>query len=98
MPVLTRPDGIRLYHEVHGQGEPLLLLEGLGGDIPGWRRNIPRLAEELLVVARGCVTRGCARHYLGFAANQWHLFEQETPRRVKPQRFPGCRGRRLCRS
>jgi 3-oxoadipate enol-lactonase len=46
-----RPDGCRLYHEVHGQGEPLLLLDGLGGDIPGWRRNIPRLAEELRVVA-----------------------------------------------
>jgi pimeloyl-ACP methyl ester carboxylesterase len=26
-------------------------MEGLGGDIPGWRRNIPRLAEELRVVA-----------------------------------------------
>jgi pimeloyl-ACP methyl ester carboxylesterase len=28
-----------------------VLLEGLGGDIPGWRRNIPRLAEELRVIA-----------------------------------------------
>jgi uncharacterized protein len=24
------------------------------------------------------------RHYLGFAANQWRLFEKEAPRRVKP--------------
>jgi predicted nucleotidyltransferase len=23
-------------------------------------------------------------HYLGFAANQWKLFEKESPRRVKP--------------
>ena len=53
MPDLTRPDGCTLYYETHGpaDGEPLLLLEGLGGDIPGWRRNIPTLAEELLVVA-----------------------------------------------
>jgi uncharacterized protein len=40
--------------------------------------------EELKAAARGCVTRACARHYLGFAANQWLLFEKERPRRVKP--------------
>jgi 3-oxoadipate enol-lactonase len=53
MPVLTRPDGVGLYHEVHGaEGPPpLILLEGMGGDIPGWRRNIPVLARELRVVA-----------------------------------------------
>jgi 3-oxoadipate enol-lactonase len=51
MPVLTRPDGVRLYHEVHGDGPPLILLEGMGGDIPGWRRNIPTLARELRVIA-----------------------------------------------
>jgi 3-oxoadipate enol-lactonase len=38
---------------VHGaaDGEPLILLEGMGGDIPGWRRNIPHLAAELRVIA-----------------------------------------------
>jgi len=39
---------------------------------------------ELKEIARGCLTRGCVRHYLGFAANQWRLFEKEEPRRVKP--------------
>ncbi len=50
---VARPDGARLYVEVHGDPakEPLVLLEGMGGDIPGWRRNIPRLAAEHLVVA-----------------------------------------------
>ncbi len=50
---VVRPDGARLYVEVHGHpaDEPLVLLEGMGGDIPGWRRNIPRLASEHLVVA-----------------------------------------------
>ena len=53
MPVLTRPDGVRLYHELHGDrhAAPLILLEGMGGDIPGWRRNIPVLARELRVIA-----------------------------------------------
>ncbi|HEX2025632.1 MAG TPA: alpha/beta fold hydrolase [Actinomycetota bacterium] len=53
MAFVHRPDGGRLYVEVHGQedAEPLVLLEGLGGDVPGWRRNIPTLAAELRVVA-----------------------------------------------
>lgn len=40
--------------------------------------------DELKAIARGCVTRGCVRHYLGFAASQWRLFDREEPRRVKP--------------
>jgi pimeloyl-ACP methyl ester carboxylesterase len=53
MPVLTRPDGVRLYHELHGDehAPPVILLEGMGGDIPGWRRNVPVLARELSVIA-----------------------------------------------
>jgi 3-oxoadipate enol-lactonase len=53
MAELRRPDGCRLYYELHGSAdEPaIVLLEGLGGDLPGWRRNIPRLATELRVVA-----------------------------------------------
>ena len=53
MPVLTRPDGVRLFYELHGpeHASPLILLEGMGGDIPGWRRNIPVLARELRVIA-----------------------------------------------
>jgi pimeloyl-ACP methyl ester carboxylesterase len=53
MPTYVRPDGCRLYHELHGpsDGPPVILLEGLGGDIPGWRRNIPHLAERYRVIA-----------------------------------------------
>jgi 3-oxoadipate enol-lactonase len=53
MPFLERPDGCRLYYELHGpaHGSPLILLEGLGGDIPGWRRNIPHLAARHRVIA-----------------------------------------------
>ena len=39
---------------------------------------------ELKKIARGCITRRCVRHYAGFAAGQWRLFEKEQPRRVKP--------------
>lgn len=31
-----------------------------------------------------CITHHHAHHYLGFAKTQWHLFDKERPRRVKP--------------
>ncbi len=40
--------------------------------------------EELKEIARGCITRHHAHHYLGFSRTQWKLFEKETPHRVKP--------------
>jgi pimeloyl-ACP methyl ester carboxylesterase len=58
---LARPDGVQLWFELYGDpgSAPLLLLEGLGGDISGWRRNIPMLAKECFVVA--CDHRGNGR-------------------------------------
>jgi len=49
---LRLPDGVRLYYELHGPegAAALVLLEGMGGDVPGWRRNIPHLAREFRVV------------------------------------------------
>jgi len=40
--------------------------------------------EELMQIARGCITRHHSYHYLGFSQTQWKLFEKESPRRVKP--------------
>ncbi len=40
--------------------------------------------EEVKEIARQCVTRFHAHHYLGFAATQWKLFRKESPPRVKP--------------
>ena len=53
MPSLVRPDGCGIHYELFGYpGSPVLtLLEGIGADIAGWRRNIPTLASELRVVA-----------------------------------------------
>ncbi|MDP9300725.1 MAG: alpha/beta hydrolase [Actinomycetota bacterium] len=51
MPSLVRPDGCRLHYELAGDpgSQALVLLEGIGGDIAGWRRNIPTLATALRV-------------------------------------------------
>lgn len=53
MPFLERDAGYRLYYEVAGDPRraTILLLEGMGGDVAGWRRNVPHLATELFVVA-----------------------------------------------
>jgi len=39
---------------------------------------------ELKHIARDCITRHHAHHYLGFVHTQWRLFERENPRRIKP--------------
>ncbi len=46
-------------------------------------RTTPEHAE-LQQVARGCVTRHHAHHYLGFSEQQWRLAEKESPPRIKP--------------
>lgn len=40
--------------------------------------------ERLKRIALECITRNHSHHYLGFAANQWSLFEKENPPRIKP--------------
>lgn len=40
--------------------------------------------QELQDLARRCITRHHAHHYLGFSENQWRLFDKERPRRIKP--------------
>jgi len=39
---------------------------------------------ELKEIARQCITRHHAHHYLGFAETQWKLFQKEDPPHVKP--------------
>lgn len=40
--------------------------------------------EELKAIAKDCVTKFHAHHYLGFAATQWKLFRKEELPKVKP--------------
>ncbi|MEL6496166.1 MAG: nucleotidyltransferase domain-containing protein [Cyanobacteria bacterium J06623_7] len=40
--------------------------------------------DELKKIARGCITRHHAHHYLGFAQTQWCLLNKKNPSRVKP--------------
>ena len=40
--------------------------------------------DELKAIAKNCITKHHAHHYLGFAKTEWKLFEKEQPHRVKP--------------
>lgn len=50
MPTAT-VNGINIYYETHGAGEPLLLIMGLGANATAWERQIPAFRDEFQVIA-----------------------------------------------
>jgi pimeloyl-ACP methyl ester carboxylesterase len=44
-------NGIDLYYEEHGEGDPLLLIMGWGGNAATWKPQLPGLAERFRVIA-----------------------------------------------
>lgn len=44
-------DGVRLYYEIYGQGEPLLVVHGNGGSIADMRRQIAYFRDRYRVIA-----------------------------------------------
>lgn len=49
MPTLSS-NGITLYYEIHGSGDPLILINGLGYDLWMWHKMVPFLAEHFQVI------------------------------------------------
>ena len=50
MPTVKAKDGADLYYEVHGQGEPLLFVTGLGGNASFWTEQVPKFAPHYRVI------------------------------------------------
>lgn len=50
MPTKT-VNGITMYYEVHGEGEPLVLIGGLSNDVSDYRFIVPELATRYQVLA-----------------------------------------------
>lgn len=44
MPYTTSSDGARIHYEMHGAGEPVLMIMGLGSNAYGWKRSLPWIA------------------------------------------------------
>ena len=47
----TKVGDINMYYEVHGEGEPLLLIMGLGSDLTSWIFQIPEFSKKYQVIA-----------------------------------------------
>ena len=62
MPHIKLRDGAELYYEKHGNGPPLFLVPGLGGDGRFWDANVAGLAAKFTVVVHD--HRGTARSAL----------------------------------
>ena len=43
-------NGIELYYEVHGEGDPFVLISGLGYSLWQWHKMVPFLAEQFQVI------------------------------------------------
>jgi len=51
MTYTTSSDGAKIHYEVHGAGEPVLLIMGLGSNAYGWSRTIPWLSQRYTAIA-----------------------------------------------
>ncbi len=49
MPTL-QTNAITLAYEIHGSGEPLVLISGIGYDRWEWHKMVPGLAEHFTVI------------------------------------------------
>jgi 3-oxoadipate enol-lactonase len=47
---IAEVNGQRLYYEEHGEGEPLLCVMGLGGDLTAWLLQVPVFSQRHRVV------------------------------------------------
>jgi 3-oxoadipate enol-lactonase len=45
-----RVNGVELYYEMHGRGEPVLLIHGLGSSTRDWDPQVPQLSKQFQVI------------------------------------------------
>jgi len=50
MPTLRTRDGVELYYEVHGNGEPLVLLGGIMMSAASWAQHVPVLSRHARLI------------------------------------------------
>lgn len=46
----VRANGINLYYEVHGRGEPVVMIMGLGASAIAWDSQVPELAKHYQLI------------------------------------------------
>ena len=55
-------NGVSLYYEVYGEGEPLLMIHGNGNSMGGFIGNVPELAKYYKVILVDCRGRGASTY------------------------------------
>jgi pimeloyl-ACP methyl ester carboxylesterase len=69
-------NGCRFYYEVHGQGDPLVLIMGLRRNAEWWYRQIPALSQHFQVIVFD--NRGAGRSDKPVMEYSMRLFAQDT--------------------
>lgn len=79
-------NGIKLYYETYGQGEPLLLLHGNGQSISAFSGQIPELAKHYQVIAVD--TRAQGQSTNGKQTLTYDLFAEDMSALLKALNLP----------
>lgn len=79
-------NGIKLYYETYGQGEPLLLLHGNGQSISAFSGQIPELAKHYQVIAVD--TRAQGQSTNGKQTLTYDLFAEDMSALLKALNIP----------
>jgi 3-oxoadipate enol-lactonase len=85
---VSNRDGSSLYYRSHGNGEPVLLIHGLGGSGVDWSLQIPALEPRFRVIVPdlpGCGSSSPppgAYSIAGFACTLWSLLDQLEVSRI----------------
>lgn len=71
----TKSNGITVHYEVYGEGEPLILISGLGGDLTFWYTNVEYLAKKNKVIIYD--TRGAGQTDATEEAYSMEIFAED---------------------
>ena len=69
-------NGVALYYEVYGDGDPLVLLHGNGGNIAGMKHQIGYFSTNYKVITMDC--RGRGRSELGIDKLSYMLMTKDV--------------------
>lgn len=77
----TNINGVDIYYEVHGRGEPLVLIHHGLGSIKMWEKLLPAFAERYRVILYD--RRGFGQSEKGYGFDKYYLSDQYSDNSVK---------------
>ena len=80
MPTLNL-DSADIYYEIHGEGDPLILIHGLGSSTRDWELQIPAFSSQFQVIALDL--RGHGKSTKPPGPYSMALFAEDTARLIK---------------